>query len=129
MFRSVSHAKSTRVSPTVESCLTGKALKIFWGMATCSLIIPRRGACPRHEGRFVEEHEIEATVEYLKDISGPQYERELTVVRDDSLNSQDDPVKVLEKALEDPKFDEAVKMLIEPYDVLDHGNPNKLWDG
>ena len=75
---------------------------------------PKKGAkLFRAQGALVEEHEIEATVDYLKEISGPQYERELTVVRDDSLNSQDDPVKVLEKALEDPKFDEAVKMLIE----------------
>ncbi len=67
----------------------------------------------RGQGAFVSTEEIVHTAGFLEDVAEPQFERDL--VRLDEIDGSDeaDPYDVLKKALEDPEFDKAVRLLIE----------------
>lgn len=70
----------------------------------------------RGQGAFVSTEEIVHTAGFLEDVAKPQFERDLVRLDEiDEIDGSDeaDPYDVLKKALEDPEFDKAVRLLIE----------------
>lgn len=79
-----------------------------------SLYLPPGGSIPqRVHGAFVDDHEVHAVVEYLKQTGKPEYIEDIVQEPTEAIPGLNDGVGASDVENSDPLFDEAVRIVTE----------------
>ncbi len=79
-----------------------------------SLYLPPGGSIPqRVHGAFVDDHEVHAVVEYLKQTGKPEYIQDIVQEPTEAIPGLNDGVGAADVENSDPLFDEAVRIVTE----------------
>ncbi len=102
--------------------LDQKGGELLLGHGDMLLLTPRSGTTIRAQGTLVDDAEIRRVVKFVRDVSGPTYERDLAAIDSHGLGGDDGtPAYTAEEyeermrksAQEDPLFDRAVEIVLE----------------
>jgi S-DNA-T family DNA segregation ATPase FtsK/SpoIIIE len=119
-----------RVASGMDSriVLDTKGAELLLGHGDMLFLNPRTNKLARALGTLVDDKEIRSVVRFMKDVSGPSFERQLLVLRKPSedgnglgqlsdeerlLQSKNNSSASLKAAQEDPLFERAVEIVLE----------------
>lgn len=119
-----------RVASGMDSriVLDTKGAELLLGHGDMLFLNPRTNKLARAQGTLVDDKEIRSVVRFMKDVSGPSFERQLLVLRKPSedgsglgqlsdeerlLQSKNNSSASLKAAQEDPLFERAVEIVLE----------------
>jgi S-DNA-T family DNA segregation ATPase FtsK/SpoIIIE len=104
--------------------LDQKGGEVLLGQGDMLFITPRSATPLRAQGTLVDDMEIRNVVRFVRQISGPSFERQLVQIRSgggpagaepaaEFGTAEDHEKRMLESAQEDPLFDRAVEIVLE----------------
>ncbi|MBL8745626.1 MAG: DNA translocase FtsK [Phycisphaerae bacterium] len=102
--------------------LDQKGGEVLLGQGDMLFITPRSATPLRAQGTLVDDLEIRNVVRFVRQISGPSFERQLVQLRPGAVpgeppadfgTAEDHEKRMLESAQEDPLFDRAVEIVLE----------------
>lgn len=105
--------------------LDQKGGEVLLGQGDMLFITPRSSTPLRAQGTLVDDLEIRNVVRFVRQISGPSFERQLVQLRSGATpgpggepsaefgTAEDHEKRMLESAQEDPLFDRAVEIVLE----------------
>ncbi|MFT5424031.1 MAG: S-DNA-T family DNA segregation ATPase FtsK/SpoIIIE [Phycisphaerales bacterium] len=111
-----------KVSSGMDSriVLDQKGGELLLGQGDMLYLNPSSHELQRAQGTLVDDHEIRAVTRFLKEVAGPNYERQLLQMRgaaggdeEKIFNSENHSSASLAAAQEDPMFDRAVEIVLE----------------
>lgn len=116
---------SFRVASGMDSriVLDQKGGELLLGHGDMLMLTPRSSVPIRAQGTLVDDGEIRSVVKYVKNVSGPTFERELTTIADHGYDQSEQnhergtaeeyEERMRKHAQEDPLFDRAVEIVLE----------------
>jgi DNA segregation ATPase FtsK/SpoIIIE, S-DNA-T family len=112
---------SFRVASGMDSriVLDQKGGELLLGHGDMLMLTPRSSVPIRAQGTLVDDIEIRRVVRFVKDISGPTFERALTTIGESGyggstgLTAEEYEERMRKSAQEDPIFDRAVEIVLE----------------
>lgn len=115
---------SFRVASGMDSriVLDQKGGELLLGHGDMLMLTPRSSVPIRAQGTLVDDSEIRSVVKFVKNVSGPTFERELTSIADHGYGSDQTAERgtaaeyeerMRKHAQEDPLFDRAVEIVLE----------------
>jgi len=101
--------------------LDQKGGELLLGQGDMLMITPRSSVSMRAQGTLVDDREIRRVVKFVRDVSGPTFERQLMQLRTDGGeadehefgSAEDHEARMRKSAAEDPLFERAVEIIIE----------------
>ncbi|MFG0304670.1 MAG: DNA translocase FtsK [Phycisphaerales bacterium JB040] len=100
--------------------LDQKGGELLLGQGDMLFLNPSSHELQRAQGTLVDDHEIRAVTKFLKDVAGPNFERQLLQMRGSAgsdeqriFDSRNHSSASLAAAQEDPMFDRAVEIVLE----------------
>ena len=101
--------------------LDQKGGELLLGQGDMLFITPRNSVPMRAQGTLVDDQEIRNVVRFVRQVSGPSFERQLVQLRGGDASgaaafepgSAEHEQRMLENAQEDPLFDRAVEIVLE----------------
>ena len=100
--------------------LDQKGGELLLGQGDMLFLNPSSHELQRAQGTLVDDHEIRAVTKFLKDVAGPNFERQLLQMRGSQgsdeqrlFDSANHSSASLAAAQEDPMFDRAVEIVLE----------------
>ncbi|MFI4854521.1 MAG: DNA translocase FtsK 4TM domain-containing protein [Phycisphaerales bacterium JB065] len=113
---------SFRVASGMDSriVLDQKGGELLLGHGDMLMLTPRSSVPIRAQGTLVDDIEIRRVVRFVKDVSGPTFERALTTIGESGygsagtgLTAEEYEERMRKSAQEDPIFDRAVEIVLE----------------
>jgi len=113
---------SFRVASGMDSriVLDQKGGELLLGHGDMLMLTPRSSVPIRAQGTLVDDIEIRRVVRFVKDVSGPTFERALTAIGESGygsagtgLTAEEYEERMRKSAQEDPIFDRAVEIVLE----------------
>jgi len=113
---------SFRVASGMDSriVLDQKGGELLLGHGDMLMLTPRSSVPIRAQGTLVDDIEIRRVVRFVKDVSGPTFERALTTIGESGyaasgtgLSAEEYEERMRKSAQEDPIFDRAVEIVLE----------------
>lgn len=100
--------------------LDQKGGELLLGQGDMLFITPRSSAPMRAQGTLVDDAEIRNVVRFVRQVSGPSFERQLVQLKGGSTegvaefgSAEEHEQRMIESAQEDPLFDRAVEIVLE----------------
>jgi S-DNA-T family DNA segregation ATPase FtsK/SpoIIIE len=103
--------------------LDQKGGELLLGHGDMLMLTPRSGTTMRAQGTLVDDMEIRRVVKFVRDVSGPTYERDLAGIENHGLGEGGEDARnftaaeyeerMRKSAEEDPLFDRAVEIVLE----------------
>ncbi|MBL0927917.1 MAG: DNA translocase FtsK, partial [Phycisphaerales bacterium] len=109
--------------------LDQKGGEVLLGQGDMLMLTPRSGQAMRSQGTLVDDQEIRRVVKFVRQVSGPSYERQLVAIKNglgpgESIPGEvgapgtaaiadDHEARMRQSAQEDPLFDRAVEIVLE----------------
>jgi len=112
---------SFRVASGMDSriVMDQKGGELLLGHGDMLMLTPRSSVPIRAQGTLVDDMEIRRVVRFVRDVSGPTFERALTTIGESGyasatgLSAEEYEERMRKSAQEDPIFDRAVEIVLE----------------